>query len=340
MQFEDGQKLGRYTIEHALGHGGMSNVYLAHDDQEDRKVVLKFPHEEMLGDVASYERFTREVKIGQLLKHNNIQNLYELARVNNNEFLVLEYVDGITLREYLRLREKTKGSDDFKDAVDVGLQIAHALSYAHENHVAHRDLKPENVIMKPDGTAKVMDFGIASIQGARRVTWGPMTAQVGTLDYMSPEQIQGGRGDSRTDVYALGMMLYEFIAHHLPYDGDNALAVMNQHVTMKAPPVHFYREDVPAPLEEIIMKALRRNPQDRWQSMKELISALENWDSVDVAALRVDREQERGESPALGKLAHKVRLPITTGNLVVLLVIIVILLLLVILSQVAGHKVH
>jgi serine/threonine-protein kinase len=316
----------------------MSNVYLAHDDQEDRKVVLKFPHEEMLGDIASYERFTREVKIGKLLKHSNIQSLYELARVNNSEFLVLEYVDGITMREYLRLRDTNKTANDFKDAVDIGLQMAKALSYAHENRVAHRDLKPENVIITPDGQAKVMDFGIATIQGARRVTWGPMTAQVGTPDYMSPEQIQGGRGDSRTDVYALGMILYELIAHHLPYDGDNALAVMNQHVTMKAPPLHFYREDVPAPLEEIIMKAIRRNPQDRWQSMKELIDALENWDSVDVSALRADREQERGESQALGKLAHKINLPITSGNLAVFLGIIVLFLLLIIWVQLTGHR--
>ncbi len=340
MQFEDGQKLGRYTIAHPLGHGGMSNVYLAHDDQEDRSVVLKFPHEELLGDIASYERFTREVKIGKLLTHDNIQNLYELARVNNNEFLVLEYIDGITLREYLRQREKGRSPSDYREAVDFGLQIAKALSYAHENHVAHRDLKPENVIITPENKAKVMDFGIASIQGARRVTWGPMTAQVGTPDYMSPEQIQGGRGDSRTDVYALGMIMYEFIAHQMPYDGDNALAVMNQHVTMKAPPLHFFREDVPAPLEEIIMKAIRRNPQDRWQSMKEMISALENWDSVDVAALRTSREEERGESSAAGKLAHKANIPITTGNLLVFIGIILMFLLLVIAVQLLGHKAH
>jgi serine/threonine protein kinase len=340
MQFEDGQKLGRYTIEHPLGHGGMSNVYLAHDDQEDRKTVLKFPHEELLADIASYERFTREVKIGKLLKHPNIQNLYELAKVNHSQFLVLEYIDGRSMREYLRLREKEVRPDDIKDAVDIGLQIAKALAYAHEHHVVHRDLKPENVIITPDNKAKVMDFGIASIQGARRVTWGPMTAQVGTPDYMSPEQIQGGRGDGRTDVYALGMILYEFIAHHLPYDGDNALAVMNQHVTMKAPPLHFYREDVPAPLEEIIMKALRRNPQDRWQTMTDMITALEDWSTVDVVALRTDREGERGESPVLGKLAHKINLPITTGAVVVTLLVLVLFVLLIIVVQLHGTTRH
>jgi serine/threonine-protein kinase len=339
MRFEDGTKLGRYTVAHALGHGGMSNVYLAHDDQEDRQVVLKFPHEDMLGDIATYERFTREVKIGLLLNHPNIQNLYELAHVNKNEFLVLEYVDGVTMREYLRLREKEVSPMDYKVAIDIGLQIAKALSYAHDNHVAHRDLKPENVIITPDGIAKVMDFGIASIQGARRVTWGPMTAQVGTPDYMSPEQIQGGRGDSRTDVYALGMILYEFIAKRLPYDGDNALAVMNQHVTMKAPPLHFFREDVPPALEEIIMKAIRRNPQDRWPSFKEMIAAMENWDSVDVVSLRFEREQERGENAALGKFAHKANIPITGTNAIVVLLVIIIIVLVVV-GTLFVHKGH
>jgi eukaryotic-like serine/threonine-protein kinase len=336
MQFADGQKLGRYTIEHALGHGGMSNVYLAHDDQEDRKVVLKFPHEEMMGDIATYERFTREVKIGKLLTHPNVQGLYDLARVKNSEFLVLEYIDGITLREYLRRREKVMSDTDYTDAVDIGLQIANALAYAHAHHVAHRDLKPENVIITEAGQAKVMDFGIASLQGARRVTWGPLSNQVGTPDYMSPEQIQGGRGDSRTDVYALGMILYEFVAHRLPYDGDNALAVMNQHVTMKAPSLHFFRENVPAALEETIMKAIRRAPNDRWQSMGELVEALQNPSMIEVEQLKTDREQERGESPALGKLAHKVNIPVTTGNAMVLILIIILFVVLAIAVQVLS----
>ena len=293
MQLKDGQQIGRYDVLRALGHGGMSNVYLARDTQEDRDVVLKFPHEEIMGDVATHERFSREVKIGHMLTHPNIQQLYELATVNRSEFLVLEYIPGRTLRDYLR-EHAEKQPGDYSEAVTMGLQLARALAYAHENHVAHRDLKPENVIVTEDGQAKVMDFGIASIQGARRVTWGPLSSQVGTPDYMSPEQIQGGRGDSRTDIYALGMILYEFIAGRLPYEGDNSLAVMNQHVNAKAPPLHFYRPDVPPALEEIVMKAIRRAPADRWPTMEALIEVLENWDLVDVQTLRLEREQERG----------------------------------------------
>ena len=336
MQLESGQRIGHYNVQRRLGQGGMSNVYLARDTKEDRDVVLKFPHEEIMGDVATHERFSREVKIGHLLTHPNIQQLYELATINNSEFLVLEYIPGRPLRDVLR--ERSTGPNDCAEAVTLGLQIARALSYAHEHHVAHRDLKPENIIVTGDSQAKVMDFGIASMQGARRVTWGPLSSQVGTPDYMSPEQIQGGRGDSRTDVYALGLILYEFIAGRLPYDGDNSLAVMNQHVNVKAPPLHFFRPDVPPPLEEIVMKAIRRAPADRWQTMDELITVLEHWDTVDVPALRLEREQERGENPRAVSAAGKLGLPAFKTNLLVVAVLVLLFVVLVLAVSLFGHK--
>lgn len=307
--------------------GSPSSSSAAWDSREDRDVVLKFPHEEIMGDVATHERFSREVKIGHLLTHPNIQQLYGLATVNNSEFLVLEYVPGRPLRDVLREHQPTP--EDYAEAVTLGVQIARALAYAHENHVAHRDLKPENIIVMEGGEAKVMDFGIASMQGARRVTWGPLSSQVGMPDYMSPEQIQGGRGDSRTDVYALGMILYEYVAGRLPYDGDNSLAVMNQHVTTKAPPLHFFRPDVPPPLEEIVMKAIRCAPADRWQGMDELSAVLEHWGTVDVPALCLEREQERGENPRLGSLAGKLNVPAFKTNLLLLVVLVLLLVVLV-----------
>ena len=317
MQFEPGQQLGRYAILRALGHGGMSNVYLAHDAQEDREVVLKFPHDEILGDVATHERFTREVKIGHLLNHPNIQRLHELATLNHSEFLVLEYVPGDTLRHALDARGQQRDPADFAQTTDLGLQMAGALAYAHENQVAHRDLKPENVIVTPEGQAKVMDFGIAFMQGARRVTWGPLSSQVGTPDYMAPEQIQGGRGDSRTDIYALGMILYEFLAGRLPYRGDNALAVMNQHVNAKAPPIHQFRKDVPPALEETVMKAIRRKPSDRWPTMEALIAALRDPAAVDADALRAEREAETDGASGASRLAGKANLPFSKTLLAV-----------------------
>jgi len=167
MELATGSRLGRYEVDRPLGHGGMSDVFLARDIEFERDVVLKFPHQDLLGDISAHERFQREVKIGQLLRHDNIQALHELAYAGNDEFIVLEYVPGEPLRYVLRDRQQRSPSDyDF--AVSIGTQIGGALVYAHAHHVAHRDLKPENIIVKPDGTAKVMDFGIALLKGADR----------------------------------------------------------------------------------------------------------------------------------------------------------------------------
>lgn len=324
MALEPGSSVGRYKVVNPLGRGGMSNVYLARDEASDRDVVLKFPNQDLLGDISSHERFRREVKIGQLLKHPNIQELHELAYAGNDEFIVLEYIPGEPLRTVLRDRQQ-RSADDFEFARKIGIQIGSALKYAHDHHVAHRDLKPENVIVSPDGTAKVMDFGIALLKGARRVTWGPLSNQVGTPDYMAPEQIQGGRGDARTDIYALGMILYEIIAHRLPYSGDNALAVMNQHVNVKATPLHKQRKDVPEALDETVMKALRLKPQDRWPSMDAMVDALEHPENVDAAALRAEREAEP-EGAVGAKLARALPIPINpvTGIVAVVLLIVIV----------------
>lgn len=293
MRLEVGQQIGKFTVLGTLGHGGMSDVYRARDEANAREVVLKFPHEDMMGDPATYERFCREVKIGNTLTHANIQKLYELGGDQREPFLVLEFVPGHTLRDELRQR-KARGEERMpvETAVSLGAQIAEAVEYAHEKHVFHRDLKPENVIVTPEGTAKVMDFGIALMEGAKRITWGALSAQVGTPDYMAPEQIKGQRGDQRTDVYAVGMMLYEMIAGSLPYDGDNALAIMNQHVTVSPPPLHCHYAGVPHALEEVVLKAIRRNAEHRWPTMQAFRQALLQPESVDATALQTEREAQ------------------------------------------------
>ena len=298
MRLQAGERISHYTVKQELGHGGMSQVYLAHDDKNDREVVLKFPNDDLMSDPANYERFRREVKIGNLLHHPNIQQLYELGGEVQAPFLVLEYVPGNTLRDeftkaapYQREREKTEQA-----ALLLGKQLGNALTYTHANGVYHRDLKPENIIVTPDGAAKIMDFGIAFMEGSRRVTWGALSSQVGTPDYMAPEQIKGQRGDDRTDIYALGMILYERLAGRLPYEGDNALAVMNQHVTVSPPPLHKFCKDITPALEEAILKAIRRNPAARWPSAQAFVEALERPEAVDVAALKAEREREAADS--------------------------------------------
>jgi serine/threonine-protein kinase len=289
MYLQSGEQIDQFTILNKLGHGGMSDVYRARDAQDGREVVLKFPHDEMTGDPASYERLRREIQIGQILSHPHIQKLYHLVDGGEKTYLVLEYVEGMTLRDALR----HAGPLPPTRAVALAAQIADALIYAHANGVFHRDLKPENVIVRPDDCAKVMDFGIAFVEGARRVTWGRLSGEVGTPDYMAPEQIKGNRGDQRTDIYALGMMLYECMAGRLPYDGDNALAIMNQHVTKSPPPLSEFVRGVPLALEEVVMKAIRRDPANRWPSMAAFAAALRNPESMDAMELRGERlEQE------------------------------------------------
>ncbi len=290
---QDGARVDGYTILGTLGHGGMSDVYHAHDEAEQREVTLKFPHDEIMGDPATYERFSREIKIGQLLDHPNIQKLYAVAQQNRVPYLVLEYVPGQTLRHVLG--EKNEAGNAVEWAVSFGVQIGRALAYAHEKGVFHRDMKPENVIVTPDGTAKVMDFGIAFVEGARRITWGSLSNQIGTPDYMAPEQIKGQRGDARTDVYALGMMIYEMAAGRLPYEGDNSLSIMSQHVTVSAPPLSKFCT-ISSALEETIMKALRRDSARRWPTMAAFVAALEHPDTVDANALRQERDRDESEN--------------------------------------------
>ncbi|MGO8671883.1 MAG: serine/threonine protein kinase [Capsulimonadaceae bacterium] len=338
MQLEDGITVGRYSVIRRLGQGGMSNVYLAEDPENKREVVLKFPHEGLLGDITSNERFSREVKIGQLLHHPHIQQMYELAEAKGAQYLVLEYVPGVPLRDRIRSRHNHRTDQDFEDAVKLGVQIGDALAYAHSQHVSHRDLKPENVIVTDDGTAKVMDFGIALLRGARRITWGPLSNQVGTPDYMSPEQIQGSRGDERTDVYALGMILYEFVAGRLPYEGDNPLSIMNQHVNLKPPQIKKFRKDVPPALEEIILKAIRRKPAERWTTMQDFVAALKDWSTVDVDALRAQREAE-ADDIAGSNLAAKAGVSMSPTSLLTAIVIIVLFVAFVVLGDhFAAHR--
>jgi serine/threonine-protein kinase len=316
MHLHSGEQIDQFTILNKLGQGGMSDVYRARDAQDGREVVLKFPHEEMTGDPASYERLRREIQIGQILSHPHIQKLYSLADGGEKTYLVLEYVEGMTLRDALGRAAPLAPAR----AVALITQLADALIYAHAKGVFHRDLKPENVIVRPDDCAKVMDFGIAFVEGARRVTWGRLSGEVGTPDYMAPEQIKGSRGDQRTDIYALGMMLYECLAGRLPYDGDNALAIMNQHVTQSPPPLDEFVRGLPLALEEAVMKAIRRDPAGRWPTMAAFAEALRNPEQVDALALRAERLEQ--ETASRGGGASQFGLPAWQVALIIVAVLV------------------
>lgn len=278
-ELASGGNLDDFVILEAIGHGAFSDVYLA-NDRHGRRVVLKVPHESIMGDVNTFDRFRREMEIAKTLDHPGIQRSYDAGQDRSRPYLVMDYVEGETLRARLSREQRLP----VEEAIDFARQLADAMAYAHGRGVFHRDLKPENVLVTPDGRVVVTDFGVAFMAGARRLTWRWLTSAVGTPDYMAPEQIQGKRGDARTDVYAMGIMLYEMLIGRVPWEGDNPLSVMSQHLSAPVPAVHKLNRDVPAPIEGIIRKALRKQPDERYQDASAMRDDLSNWRDLDLSA--------------------------------------------------------
>jgi serine/threonine-protein kinase len=285
-ELETGAKLDQFTIVKAIGHGAFSDVFLA-EDPDGRQVVLKCPHESIMGDVSTFDRFRRELEISRHLQHPGIQRPIDFTSDRSRPYMVMEYIDGETLRAMLSREKKLS----VEKAVDFGRQLASAMAYAHSQGVVHRDLKPENVLVTSDGKLVVTDFGVAFMAGARRLTWRWFSTALGTPDYMSPEQIQGKRGDARTDVYAIGVMLYEMLAGRVPWEGDNALSVMSQHINAPVPPLHELNSAVPPPIDGIVRKCLRKDPNERYEDASSLRSDLDHWRDLPLSQFIFGDEQ-------------------------------------------------
>ena len=263
----------RYQICGLLAEGGMAEVYRAVDTTTGRDVVLKVPQVSIVGDLAAFNRYRREIDIAARLDHPGLQHLLSEPEA---PIMVFEYIEGVSLRKYL----KTRGPLPVDEVLGIGVQLAETLEYVHAQGVVHRDLKPENIIVGPDGRVTLMDFGIALRQASRRLTFSHLTNAVGTPDYMAPEQVRGERGDGRTDVYALGVVLYELLTGSVPYPADEAHEAMRRKVESDPPLVRRLRPDVPLPLEAIIYRALRRRPEQRYASMAEMAHGLKHLDEV------------------------------------------------------------
>jgi len=291
MRHQRGDQIDHYEIVDELGEGAYAETYKARDTSSGDIVVLKFPDPNTFADAQIYQRFQRETKIAGALDFPGVQRSYGVQVDARDPYLVLEYVDGETLR---KRGHEFNGPMPLDTAMDWGLQIARAVCYLHENNITHRDLKPENVLVSNDGVLKICDFGTALIAGARRLTWRNLTESVGTPDYMSPEQIQGERGDARSDVYAWGIMMYEMLAGHVPFEGDNWLAVMAGHLRRSPGRIRDSRPEVSPQLEAVVLKAMRRYPKNRYQTAEELLHDLENLDRVDVRAIDLSPEDPMG----------------------------------------------
>src|SRR5579859_771651 len=272
---------GHYQVEGVLGQGGFGETYRALNTSTGQTVVLKVPLVAIMGDLSAYNRYRREIEIGQCLDHPGLQRLLPDARV---DFMVLEYVDGESLRGYLRAHAPLP----VDEVLTITRQLAETLQYVHDQGVIHRDLKPENILISTEGQVKLADFGIALRLASRRLTFNHLSNAVGTPDYMAPEQVRGERGDQRTDVYALGVVLYELLTGRVPYPADDVLEAMTRKVQTEPPLVRRTRPDVPPQLEAVVYRALRRRPGQRYATMAELGHDLGHLDGVSIPAYRPD----------------------------------------------------
>ena len=284
--YTQGTQVDHYEIIRVLGHGGMNWVYLARDVTNEQEVVLKFPNDELIGNVAVFERYRREAEIGNRIHHPQVQLLLNTDEKRSEDYLVVEYIKGQTLRAVLE--EHAPDPLPVAEAIRITLLISGALAYCHEQGIFHRDIKPENIMVQGDGNIKIIDFGIALLEGARRVTWRGLSSTMGTPDYMSPEQLKGERGAAGSDIYAVGVMLYEMLCGHTPFEGENIFAIMNQHVSQDPPSVLLMNPHLSPELATVVMRAIRRDPSKRYTSMNELHHDLLHLEEVKPVAYEPD----------------------------------------------------
>jgi eukaryotic-like serine/threonine-protein kinase len=277
-----GQSIGHYQIESLLGVGGMGEVYLARDERLGRKVALKLLPERLTADETQLSRFKTEARSASALNHPNILTVYEIGAEGSRHFIATEFIEGITLRASL-----TRGRMNLLDALKIAVQVASALAAAHETGVVHRDMKPENIMLRPDGYVKVLDFGIAKLTEQRPVpdldevgTTGVLQTRpglvLGTARYMSPEQTRGQTVDARSDIWSLGVVIYEMIAGSPPFHGDTPSDCIASILMTEAPPLSGVLPEVPLNLESIVQKALCKNRDERYQTISEMLADLRN----------------------------------------------------------------
>ena len=263
---------GRYSIESLVGVGGMANVYRGTDLKTGNQIAVKVLKDEFLDNEELVRRFKNESKAISILSHPNIVKVYDVSVTDKLQYIVMEYVDGITLKEYLKQRG---GALTWKETVHFATQILSALQHAHSKGIIHRDVKPQNIMLLADGSIKMMDFGIARFSRAQSQTVSDKA--IGSVHYISPEQAKGERTDARTDIYSVGVMLYEMLSGRLPFDGDGAVSIAIMQISEKPKPLAEIAPQTPAGLRQITEKAMEKDPDKRYQSAQEMLAAIEEF---------------------------------------------------------------
>jgi len=287
-----GAELDHYRIDSLAARSGMASIYRATDLRNGRGVAIKIPHPEVEGDVLLFDRFKREEEIGKKLDHPGVMKVFD-NEDRSRIYMVMEWVDGELLRQILIQSKKLP----VERAVRITLGVCDALDYIHSQGVVHRDLKPENIMVGPDDSIKLIDFGIAGSAGMRRLTFAKFTTSMGTPDYISPEQVKSKRGDARSDVYSMGIILYEMLTGQVPFNGPNPFAIMNDRLLNNPIPPRELNPEITPQLQEIIYRALERNPANRYASAHEFAHDLRNQDQVGVAERPEMRDWRKRRTP-------------------------------------------
>ncbi|UCB52849.1 MAG: protein kinase, partial [Candidatus Zixiibacteriota bacterium] len=262
-----GMTISHYRIERKIGAGGMGEVFLARDTQLDRNVALKFLPTEYTADADVKSRFMREAQAAAALNHPNIITVYEVAEHQNRSYIVMEFVEGESLKELIAKRDLR-----ISEVIDVAMQISQGLAKAHEAGITHRDIKPQNVLIDKDGRARIVDFGLAKLKGDIKITQSGST--LGTVSYVSPEQARGEEVDRRSDIFSLGVMLYEMITSRLPFQGEHQAAILHSILNEQPQPLARYNNRVSQELERIVSKALSKDKAERYQHVDDLLADL------------------------------------------------------------------
>jgi len=297
LTIQPGDQLDRYQIDSVVATSGMATVFRARDLDNGQLVAIKVPHPEIESDPALYDRFLREEEIGQKIDHPGVMKVF--ANPDRSQvYMVMEWIDGRLLRQILNEEKKLP----IERAVKLTVRICEALEHIHAHGVVHRDLKPENIMVDAEDNIRLIDFGIAGNAGSRRLTFANFSKNMGTPDYISPEQVRGKRGDARSDVYALGVMLYEMLTGKVPFSGPNAFAVMNDRLVNQIVPPRNLETSITPQLQEILYRALEREPKNRYHSAREFAHDLEHQDEVGVAARTEEAKWQKRQSPGRRRL--------------------------------------
>jgi serine/threonine protein kinase len=286
-ELRPGDQLDHFHIEALTARSGMASIFRAIDLNTGCQVGIKVPHPEMECDPVFFDRFQREAQIGRELAHPGVMKVMP-DDSNGRVYMVMEWLEGRLLRQILAAEGKLQP----QRAVGIALAICDALEYIHSHGVVHRDLKPENIMVDAEDRVKLIDFGIAAKAGARRLTFGKFSQLMGTVEYISPEQVNGKRGDARSDIYALGVMLYEMLTGRAPFQGANPLAVMNARLHNTPVPPREIEPRISPELQEIVYRAIERTPAQRYSKARDLA-----WDLANPRQVRLADRSEFSRRP-------------------------------------------